>query len=71
MFNVVIVNDNAKFSDTVFSIGVKFIQKYLINGITVKFRKKVLKSRSKFSADKEFNQRLSDLGLVPKRLWWG
>ena len=71
MFNVVVVNDNAKITDTVFSFGVKFIQKFLINGIAVKFRKKVLKSRSKFAGDEKFNQRLSDLGLIPERLWWG
>ena len=71
MINIVVIKKNTSIVDKVFSFGIKIVQKFLINGVGIKLRRKVLKNRTKFASGQEFNTRLKNLGLVPEKLWWG
>ena len=71
MLNVVTIKNNTNILDSIFSCGVRVIQRTVINGVGVKLRKKGLQTREKYASNHDFQKRLIDLGLAPERLWWG
>ncbi len=71
MLNVISANKNARILDKKFSLLVRLVQKIVIDGVAVKLRIKKVQNRINFALDDKFKNKLTELGLVPERLWWG